>query len=416
MKTLTDPKGQTHAFAYDAKGFLIRDDNPAGGTKTLVRTETADGFDVVVTSSDGVVTHETSYPTVGGSRRAMVDPRGGRHEVLIKTDGSQTATYPDGTRVTLQRQPDIRFGTQVMVLKSITTTTAGGSVSTATSTQTVALANLSDPFSVQTYSTTLTLNGQTTTTSYDATAHTISTTTPAGRQSVMTLDSHARVVDLLPDPTMDAVTFTYDAMGRPTRTQQGAQFWSYGYDARNRVTSRTNALGALTLYDYDNADRLAQVTSPAGRVFKIAHDANGNRTQITMPSTAAHGFGYNAIDLPTSYTPPGNASLLRSYDTDDTIAQTTLPGGRAIAQSYDAERIASLTFPEATATFNYADATGVRPVSPARPWVAPLRNNLRSLTTPDCQFPSRGPARRKAPILSSTMRIPCSPLSIFPAV
>ncbi|HEX5175964.1 MAG TPA: hypothetical protein VFV83_02990, partial [Chthoniobacteraceae bacterium] len=359
MQTLIDPKGQTHSFTYDANGRLIRDEDPAGGFTTLARTETPRGFNIsMATAGGGVVTFETERLPTGDLRLATVDEHGGRTEVIQQTDGHQTGTFPDGSTVVLRRQPEARFGAQALTLQSVTTTTPAGMVSTASSTQTVTLANPADPLSVQTFTTTLTLNGKTTTTAYDAASRTITATTPAGCQSITTFDARGRVTSLLPDPAMDPLTFTYDAMGRTVKQQQGAQSWSYAYDVKNRVISRTDALNQQTQYAYDDADRLTQLISAGNHVFEIGYDANGNRTEITMPSGAKHSFSYNPIDLRTGYTAPGNSALTRLYNLEGAITQTTLPGGAVTEQLYDEEeRLAALNTPEASIGFAYGDLT-----------------------------------------------------------
>ena len=155
-------------------------------------------------------------------------------------------------------------------------------------------------------------------------------------------------------------TVTYDASGRVTENRQGAWFLTYGYDARNRVTTTTDAAGRQTVLGYDNADRVIQKTQPGGAVYQFAYDANGNRTQVVLPSGAPHLLGFTAVDLDASYTPPGNGSYLRVHDVDRALTSMTLPGGRVTSVGHDAAgRVNGISYLEAATTVDYfaADAT-----------------------------------------------------------
>ena len=120
LATLTDPRGNVHRYLYDALGRLIRDENPAGGVKTLARTDiTDDHYTVTLTTALGLVTtYEVEELPTGDTRRVRIDPSGARTESLIRTDGSRRVTYPDGTVTNSVEGPDPRFGMQAPILKS----------------------------------------------------------------------------------------------------------------------------------------------------------------------------------------------------------------------------------------------------------------------------------------------------------
>ena len=217
--------------------------------------------------------------------------------------------------------------------------------------------------SLLTLNETATINGRTFTRDYVAATRTLTSTSAVGRQVVSVLDAKGRAVQQTPPPGITPVTpftVTYDALGRVTENRQGAWFLTYGYDARNRVTTTTDAAGRQTVLGYDNADRVIQKTQPGGAVYQFAYDANGNRTQVVLPSGAPHLLGFTAVDLDASYTPPGNGSYLRVHDIDRALTSMTLPGGRVTSVGHDAAgRVNGISYVEAATAVDYfaADAT-----------------------------------------------------------
>jgi RHS repeat-associated protein len=355
LTSLTDPRGGLHQFTYDASGRLTRDQRPDGAI-TLDRTETPNGFTVTMTTATGqMVNYETERLATGGIRRATVDPRGGRTEVVIGTEGTQTGTYPDGAQITLVTGTDSRFGPQVPTLRSLTVTTPTGRTTSVTSQRTITLANPSDPFSLRTLTQTTTVDGRTFTATYDAGTRTLTHTSPGGRQVIETLDAQGRVTSKTPGTGLAPIAVTYDTLGRVSRLDQGNQSSSYDYDAHYRVIAHTDAGGRQTQYAYDAADRITALTLPSGHVYRFAYDASGNRTGITLPSRALHTLAYTAADLQAGYTPPANGTYGRLYDLDRRLVRQMLPGGRVVDHAYDAGgRPSGLEYAEAAVGFAYA--------------------------------------------------------------
>jgi len=356
LTALTNPRGGLQRFRYDAVGRLIRDEGPDGGAVTLARTETANGFVVTYTTALGRhLTYEVEQQPTGAVRAATVDELGGRTEIMIGTDGTQTGVYPDGTHVTLKRGPDPRFGMHAPVLQSLTRTSPGGRTETIASQRTVSLTNVDDPLSLASLTQSVTINGRTFSATYDPSARRVTNTSPEGRQTATGLDARGRVIRTDPGPGLAPITLAYDAQGRVTQLAQGAQVWTYTYDAQNRLTRRTDALGRAIQYGYDAAGRVTTLTLPSGQTYQFGYDAGGNRTRVTLPSGSVHELDYTAADQLAAYVPPGGSPYSRNYDLDRRLARAILPGGRTLGQSYDTSgRLTALTSPDAVATFAYA--------------------------------------------------------------
>jgi hypothetical protein len=77
---------------------------------------------------------------------------------------------------------------QAPVIGVLTVSSPNGRVETLNGTRSVRLADPANPFSLQTQTDTLSINGRAFTSTYDATAHTVTSVGPEGRKVVKTLD------------------------------------------------------------------------------------------------------------------------------------------------------------------------------------------------------------------------------------
>lgn len=362
---LTDPKNGAHQFTYDALGRLIRDDDPAGGFMTLARSETANGYQVAVSTALGhITTHLVERLSTGGMRRSDTDPSGAVTETVINTDGSRRITYPDGTVDTLVEGPDPRWGMQAPIVTSSTRTTPGGLVQTTTGARVAVLTNPLDPFSLQTLTDTFTVNGRTSTRVYNAADRTLVSTSAANRVVTTTLDARGRVVSSQV-AGLEPATFTYDARGRLSSSSQGAgptlRSISFTYGADGFLASLTDPLGRTAGFTYDAAGRVTSRTLPGARTEAYSYDANSNVSSITPPGGTAHAFGYTPLDLEASYTPPslpsGATPTAYTYNADRQLAQVTRPDATTVDFVYDAAgRPASVTLPRGAIGSSYDSA------------------------------------------------------------
>jgi RHS repeat-associated protein len=356
-------------------GRLIKDTDAVGGFTSLSRTETANGFVVTDTTAGGLVsTYEVDRPVRGEQDRIDTDSAGLVTTQKIHSDGGETDTSPDGTVVTIQNGPDPRWGMLAPLVKSLTVKTPAGLTETIAQTSSVTLANPLDPLSVKSKVDKITLNGQTYTTTFDATAHTITTISPAGRKSVTTVDSLDRPIeDQLAG--VDPVFYVYDAQGRLISVTQGtgpgARTLTLTYNADNTLSTTTDALGQTVHLTYDAAGRLTQQTQPNGQVIGFGYDANGNLSSLTPPGRPSYTFTSTPVDLPSSVTAPsvgsGSSQTLFAYNLDRRLTQETLPDGQTVNLGYDsAGRLSTVDLATGQINTTYDAATG----------------NLKSMTAP----------------------------------
>lgn len=316
---MSDPRGGTHVFTYDEAGRLIRDTNPVGGFTELNRVNQAHGYAVSLnnalgdTSSVGV-----NQLSTGGQQNISVAPSGASTQSYTKPDGSQVSIDARGNVTTIVESPDPRWGMQAPFVTSIKMQAADGRVFfTQTASREATLADRNNPLSLRTQTDIVTTNGRTTTTTYNADTHTLTTTDPAGLQTTRVLDARGRSI-YEQTTNLAPKSYLYDTDGRLTSVTEGtgasARTTTLSYNAAGTIASSTDPLGATTTFSYDPVGRVTGQTLPTGHMLTFSYDAAGNRTS----STDAHG-------LRTSY----------EYDLQNRLTAITRdPDGRAVRTEY----------------------------------------------------------------------------------
>src|SRR5262249_50511487 len=229
LTSLTNPRGQASHYAYDGDGHLSSATDPTGATKTLVRSGTKRDYTVMLTTALGrTITYRGAELDSGDARLPAPDPAGARSLSLAGSDGTQSATLPDGTTVTTVLAPDPRWGMLAPIAASQVMTTPAGLVRTATVQRTVALGVANDPLSLRTQTDTFAINGRASIATFDAPSRTLTIPSAAGRRSTMVLDDRARPVRRQ-FGDLEAIALTYDGRGRLATTARGSRITSFAY-------------------------------------------------------------------------------------------------------------------------------------------------------------------------------------------
>jgi RHS repeat-associated protein len=380
MATFTDPVNNVHHFSYDPLGRLHVDQDPAGGSTTLDLTGTANGLQVTLTRAETATQNLVStylVETLPTEDMHFVNtgPDGLHTDMVMRSDGSTTLTSPDGTIETLVEGPDPRFGMQAPVTASDTTTTPGGVTSVVTEQRSAMLMNPSNPLSLQSWTDTVALNGNSFVETFDAASRTFTNTSPAGRHEVT-------IVDVLGRPVSDRIGnqqpihATYDNHGFLTAVGQGSgatdRTFTFTRDSQENVATITNPLSQISTFGYDAAGRPDSLTLPGGQQTTRTYYADGNVQSLTPAGLPEHTFTYTPNGLLQSYTPPGvgSGSTTISYGTNlnGQLNQITEPDGRQLTVGYDnAGRLQTITQSGGQIAYAYDSNTG----------------NVHSATAPD---------------------------------
>ena len=148
------------------------------------------------------------------------------------------------------------------------------------------------------------------------------------------------------------------------KVQQGTESLTFGFDARGRPNSITDAAGKVETLEWDLADRLIKRTLPGGGVYRYEYDGNGEPSAVKTPDTGGgqplHDLAITPDGLLSGHTAPGApAAETWTFDTDRRLTAHGVPGGtrrRSRSRPTGARRVS------ATRT----SATTVRRAAPRR--------------------------------------------------
>jgi YD repeat-containing protein len=306
---MTDARGSTYNFQYSHRGRLTNDADPAGGSTTLARADSASGYSVTKTtalrrtsaygvgfSSAASQTAQTSVNTgTNGLQTTEVDTQ---QSALL----SRSMVLPDGTSYSETDGPDPRWGIQVPI-PTHTKTTIGDLTRKFHYTRTATLGVAGNPLSLLTQTDLTTINGRTYTSTYTASDRTLVNTTPEGRTQALVLDDLERVSSVQTSGLLPT-SLAYDARGRLESVTRGSRTTMLAYDSDGRLATVTDPLGHAKSFTYDAAGNLVTSTLPDGNVVHYHYDANGNLVALRPPGGLAHRFAYSPVNLRSAYTPP----------------------------------------------------------------------------------------------------------------
>jgi len=376
LTSFTDPNLHTSTMTYDPdSGRLARDENAAGGFWELARVEGEDQFSVTRTSAlNRVTTHFIEELPAGDQHRTVTGPEGLTTERLIKTNGTETVTAPDGTVTTIVEGPDPRLGMQAPIPASLTITTPAGLTLNRTQMRVALKSDPLDIFSLTKQTDTVKVNGRTFTSVYTAGTGSFVNTSAEGRTSSSVIDAVGRPVSV-GVPGIETMTAGYDLRGRLETITQGVGIderqYTFAYNVDGYLSSVEDPLTRVTSYEYDSAGRVTKETLPDTRFIQYGYDDAGNLTSVTPPGRPAHNFTYTSVDLNDNYTPPDigvPGTTVYAYNLDKQLTGVTRPDGKIVSLGYDpAGRLDTVTLPRGVVDYAYD----------------PLTGKLSSITAPD---------------------------------
>lgn len=373
LSAFEDRNGNRSEYTFESNGRLSRDLDPIGGGWTLSRNADADSYSVTMTSGEHHVS-QFAVQHLSSGVRVQIDTGTDGATAASTFTGAKTITYvPDGTMSVSTNGPDPRFGmlSPLFASETITRPVLPKTVTNISEERNAVLADSADLLSLVQLSKTSTLNALTTTSTYDAAGRTWTTTSPAGRESALTLNDKGRPV-LSQPPGLSPMTFDYDPRGRLAQLVQGqgteARTTTFDYYPSGAqagfLASITDALGRQIQFEYDAAGRVTRQILPDGRAVDMSYDPNGNLTSIVPPGKTAHVFEYTAADQESVYTPPDVGAGLNvthfTYNLDKQLTQILRPDGETADYAYDpvSGKLQSLTIPRGSYQYGYDSASG----------------------------------------------------------
>lgn len=128
------------------------------------------------------------------------------------------------------------------------------------------------------------------------------------------------------------ITYTRDANQNVIRDSFNLGTISYGYDADNNLTKKTNARNSQITYQYDQNNQLIKETSPDDAAV-FTYDKAGN--QLTAKSSSDDiKRTYDALGRVISKTQNGQ-KIGYAYDHQGRVSKITYPNGKSVDYVYD---------------------------------------------------------------------------------
>ncbi len=328
LTAITNPRGNTTSFAYDAVGNRIATTTPLGFTTSLEH----DGAGRVIAQVDPRGNESGATPAdfrwrfsydATGNLLSSTDPLGNETSWIYDAAGNQTSGTDANGHLTLFSYDAANRLTKV-VAPDLTETTYAYDATGNLTTRTDASAHV-------------------TTYGYDQANRLVSVTSPLGQEWTYAYDgagNRTQIIDAAGNASATVgdgtTTFSYDEINRLVGIDysDATPDVNFGYDANGNRTSMADAFTAQTR-TYDALNRMTNVAR-SGPGFVYEYDGAGNVSKRTYPDGTEIFYVYDADDRLVSVT-TGGATTTYAYDAAGNLTQTTLPtsNGHVESRSYD---------------------------------------------------------------------------------
>lgn len=361
----------TSTFVYENN--LLKESQDRWGNKTKYTYNTDNQIETMTAPDNGV----TSYQYENGLLKTITDPTGvvtnyehdivGRLTATVDGEGNRTElTYDKNNNLltTKDAYGNISSFTYDSRNRKISETDNKGNTTTYTYDDNNNIKTVTDA------------KNQTSTNEYNAEDQLIKTTDPKGNVTEFILDNTGQIISVK-DPLGNTVSTEYDKAGNITKNKDayGITTSQTEYDALNRPTKTTDALGNQSMTQYNQWSDVTETINALNQSTKLEYydiglvnkvtDANNGVTEQEYDSlnrqssfTDANGnttsFTYDQAGRTTSITLQNGSTIQYEYDSQGYLSKTTNARGQDFLYEYDKlGRLTKTTKPEGTVTTTY---------------------------------------------------------------
>jgi RHS repeat-associated protein len=382
ISSVTDALNRTTTLTRDSQGYVTQQTNPDG---TSLSNSYQSAFHALISTTNERGNSTTFAYDSLGHPISSTDALG--NQTAQSWSSGLLASSTDGRNLTTSYSYDSHR-------RLVLTTNPDGGLMTTSYDSNGNVASVSDPL------------GYTTTFVNDAAGRVTSRTNPLGGVATWTYLSGTSLLGGQSDEFAHGPSYTFDSGGKVISTNANGVIWrtSYDrmgrpvgqlappspppfvaaywgrfsfteYDAQDRVSTTTDALGNSQRNLYDDGSRLVATRdelghwtqigydanrdwpttqiSPLGFVTTIGYDSSGNKTSVTNANGVTTTFAYDALNRLTGTTEASGTGLARTstiaYDADSNISSKTDTLGIRTDYGYD-NRNAVTTITEAANT------------------------------------------------------------------
>lgn len=263
----------------------------------------------------------------------FTDAKGQTTQYLYDNDESYTRSNLL-TQIILPKGNKIKNSYDQRKLKSSQTFAQNGTVTSTTNVDWKPnYADASNPLS---NSTVKDPKGRTTSYQYNSLGNAMAIQSPSGNIVVNSLDNNNPNL-----PTSISIngltsTMSYDAKGNLLSVSNNGITNSYSYNSFNDVTSHIDGRGNTTNYNYDGNGNLIKISRPGGGgAINIARNNYGQVLSVTNPAGIQTSYNYNANGLATQINLPLGINTSATYDNASRLLTTTDANGNTNSYQYD---------------------------------------------------------------------------------
>jgi RHS repeat-associated protein len=188
--------------------------------------------------------------------------------------------------------------------------------------------------------------GYTTTLAYDALNRLTQQTDALGSLATAVYDAASNKIASV-DQRGNRTSFAYDALNRAVaRTDPLGHTATVAYDAAGNVARALDPLGFTTTFGYDALNRLVSSQDPGGGIATTAYDPAGNVVNTIDPLGNKATFAYDALDRQTQAIDPRGGTTTTTFDAASNVVNVLDPVGNKTTFAYDAlDRLTQQTDP-----------------------------------------------------------------------
>ncbi len=157
--------------------------------------------------------------------------------------------------------------------------------------------------------------------------------------------------------TYDNVAIAANSKGRLSQLSDGSGSTTYAYDARGRVSLKTQLIGSVPLqvhYGYNAAGQLASVTTPSNQLIEYGYLNNQVVSVKVNGGSVLASAKYFPFGGVASWTWGNGSAYQRAYDLDGRIQSVTIANQTRTYGFDDASRITGLTDAQGATTVQAA--------------------------------------------------------------
>jgi YD repeat-containing protein len=175
-----------------------------------------------------------------------------------------------------------------------------------------------------------------TTYTYDARNRRTSETDALGQSTTYEYDL-ANNLTAQVDRNLHRTEFSYDDLDRRISTKNAlGGISTQTYDKASNTIATTDERGHTTEYAYDQRDRLTTTIDPLGGTLQLRYDAVGNLLSSTDELNRTTSYTYDRLNRQTSITDALGHTSTFAYDPNGNLLRSTDPLGHSTVYAYDA--------------------------------------------------------------------------------